>query len=741
VWRIDSRRRGFWCAFLLGALLAVRGGIALALDPEIEETLPVQVDAASMTYDRDRDVVIASGSVVVRYGETEVRADEVIVHRAIPLVEAHGNVEVEDPEGVLFADSVELNLQEETGLLIGAAIRSRRLQYALWGSRIEKFPGQSFRIVNGRFTTCRCESGAPSWSITAGELDVTVDGTGVAKDARFRILDVPVLYVPRALVPVQRERQSGFLFPRFGLSNERGMQTVLPFYWAIGPTREATLGFDLETSARIGGIAEYRYRSSRISGGWLSASYFNEFFRGDTGPGGAPKDRWSLAAEQVEAPGERLRVYSDAFVVSDDRFFREINTYAFERGRTIFFRTLPYSRSRLGATYSGARYLLGLEGQYYQDLTDPIESRTVQVAPRMQGLGQLPLRRWAVLDWGAEWSQFARGQGPAGSRFLAHPTVRFFAPTGPWVRSEVSLGFWGRAYALSETRPLAGGPDLPSTAHREQWDLHAEVSTRFERVYSFPHLGLQRVKHTVEPLISYTFIPATAQDELPFFDSFDRINRRNVLSFGATSRLLGRFSEGSSGEQSTAAQIRELGRVTLLQSADLSRQIPPLSSAGSPSHFSDVDVFARINPSRFLSFRWWGSFDVRDSEFSASQIALFVEDPRQPDEAAGRRLQTRTSAGVAYRLLANNVLQQVDGNVVLRLTDWAGVTYATRYNVPARRFLENYAGLRLLSRCDCWSVDLAVSNRTNPAETEARLQFTLVGLSEASTASRVAVSP
>lgn len=732
------------CVCLCLVLLALTGIGAASVAAEIEgtEKLPVQVDAAEITYDRDRDVVIASGNVVIRYGDTEVRAQEVILHRAVPMVEAHGGVEVYDPEGTLFADSVELNLEEETGALVGAALLSRRMQYSLWGSRIEKREGQSFRIVNGRFTTCRCEKGRQSWTITAQELDVTVGGYGIAKGARFLVLDVPVLYLPRAIVPVERERQSGFLFPRFGLSNERGFQTVLPFYWAMGPTREATIGLDLETAARLGGIAEYRYRSSRTTGGTLAASYFNDLFRGSTGPGGAPQDRWSLAAEQHERPAERVRLYSDALLVSDDRFFREINTYAFERGRTILYRTLPYTLTRLGGLYVGDRFLAGLEGQYYQNLSDRIESRTVQVAPRLAANGQVPIWRWSLLEWGAEWSEFERGQGPTGSRWLAHPVLTLFPPTQRYLRGEISLGLLGRVYALRERAALAGGTDLAETSTRQQVDLRAEVGTSLQRVYAFPHLGLQRVKHTIEPLASYAYVSSTDQQDLPFFEAFDRVNRRNVLSFGVTSRLLGRFAtEEGQGQASSAGEIRELGRISLLQSYDLSRQIPRLAARQSESHFSDVDVITRVQPSRFLSFRWWGSFDSGSAEFSSSQIALFVEDPRQPDVEIGRRLQTRTSAGVAYRLLANNVLQQVDGNVVLRLTDWIGVTYATRYNVPARRFLENYAGLRLLSRCDCWSVDLAVSNRTNPAETEARLQLTLVGLSDSGAASRVAVQP
>lgn len=734
---------GFLCWLLLLAVAFSPGtpGIADAVEWDATPNLPVEVDAASVTYDRDRDVAIATGDVVVRYGETEVYAQEVVVHRAIPMVEARGNVEVHDPEGVLFADSVTLDLDQETGTLTGAALRSRRLQYSLWGSRIEKHPGWSFRIVNGRFTTCQCERGRQSWSITAKELEVTIGGYGVAKGATFNVLDVPILYLPRVVVPVHRERQSGFLFPRFGFSNQRGFQTVVPFYWAIGPSREATVGLDIETAARIGGIAEYRERRSRESGGTLAGSYFNEFYRAAPGPGRLPTDRWSFVADQVEALGDRLRLYSDTLITSDDAFFREINTYAFERGRSVLYRTLPYTRSRLGATYGGQRYLVAVEGQYFQNLNERIESRTVQVAPRLSLIGQSEVRRWALLEWDLDWRNFVRGQGPAGNRLWARPAITVFAPVLPWARADFSVGFQGTGYLLSRSERLAGGGELPDSNHREQVQLHGTVSTALQRIYDFPHLGLVRFKHTVEPMIVYNYISSASQGDLPFFDMLDRINHRNAFSYGFTSRLIGRFADGDEENVSEGARIRELGRVSLLQSYDLSRGIPRLARDGSRSHFSDIDLLARVNPSRFLSFRWKSSFDLRAAEFSASQVGLFVEDPREPDAEARRRLQTRTSAGVAYRLLANNALQQVDGNVVLRLTDWVGLLYATRYNVPARRFLENYAGLRLVSLCDCWSVDFAVSNRTNPAETEARLQVTLVGLSELRQASRVAVAP
>ncbi|MCX8073240.1 MAG: LPS assembly protein LptD [Candidatus Binatia bacterium] len=738
----------------VGLAVAIWLGVASALASlgraqELPSNLPVQVEADALTYNRERDLVTASGNVVIRYGDVELRAERVEVERSTSVVSAEGEVRLDSPEGVLFADRARIDLEQEVGNLRGAAIRSRKLQYSLWGSSIEKFAGQRYRIVNGRFTTCNCEEGRQSWSIAAKELDVTVDGYAVARGATFNILDVPVVYLPRALFPVQRERQSGFLMPRFGASNQRGFQTIVPFYWAIDPTREASLALDVETSARVGALAEYRYRASLVDQGSLAASYFNEFLRGDRTRGTmtVPQDRWSVLSSIDQHMGESVQLYIEGNLISDDQFFREMNTYSFEHRQTVLFRTLPYTASHAGAAYSLGRSLLALNASYYQDLTDPLESRTVQVAPRLAWLGQAPLQKWLLADWRLDWTQFERAQGPAGARLFAQPRISATIPLAPWGYGSVSVRFWQNAYALHRTEPLTAAgvvESLPSYSHREQVEVRAEAGSELQRVYDFPHWGMDRIKHTIEPVAQYYFVPRVSQEDLPFFDVFDRVNRRNVVAFGMISRLLGRFpasAPSDSGSSEKTTTTRELARFSLLQAYDLDRVIPPLTQRLGESHLSDVDLQGRINPSRFFSFRFAGTFDPQAVEFSSTQVGVFAEDPREVDSAAGRRLATRTSAGIAYRLLANNVLQQIDGNFVVRLTDWAGVTYATRYNVPAGRFLENYFGLRFVSLCDCWSVDIAMSNRTNPNETEARLQVTLIGLSSVRQASRVALAP
>ncbi|MBI3786530.1 MAG: LPS-assembly protein LptD [Deltaproteobacteria bacterium] len=715
------------------------------------EDQEITVDAQTVTYDQKTNVMTAQGDVVIRRGETELRADEVKVNQATNEADASGNVSVSDPEGIIYADSLRLNLDDETGALTGGAIRSRRLQYSLWGRHIEKGLGQSYHIEKGRFTTCNCESGRQDWSISGDRLDVTLDGYGLFKGGTFNILDVPVLYIPRAVLPIQRERQSGLLMPRFGASNRRGFQILVPFYWAISKSQDATLGFDVETSARIGLLGRYRYALSRQSGGTLDATYFNEAFRGAESvatTGAVPRDRWSVSGDQRQQTIGSGYLYSDLNLVSDDRFFRDLNTYAFDHTHTVTIRTLPFTSTKLGILQEWDHIVLRGQGTYYQDLTD-VDSKTLQAAPRIHVWGQTPIGGPLLGDVRLDGVDYQRARDADGFRIDLEPGLTMPLPLSRFGFGSVRVAARETAYSLTDTKqltPVSGAPaQLPSTSSREMFSVAGDMGTMVDRVYSFPHWGLERVKHTIEPGISYLYVPAVNQSDLPLFDGVDRVNHRNLISYGVVSRLIGRFAQDDavSDDTNRRSPIRELGRISLTQSYDVSREIAPLKlGATGGDHFSDVDLAGRINPSRYLSVRFASNYNTSSTDFSSARLGFFIEDPRDADdEKQARRLDTRTSAGVSYRFLTNNLLQELDTNVVVHLTDWAGILYASRYNVVANRFLDNFVGLRMISSCDCWALDLAVTNRTNPSETEVRAQVTLLGLSSKRSQKRVAVMP
>lgn len=744
-----SDRRFVAAVYLLSALLPI-ASYAQPRDAPFTQQAEISIDAEQVTYDQKTDTIAARGKVVIRRGDTELRADEVQLKRTTNEADARGNVEVTNPEGTMVAEALHLNLDDETGVLEDAVVQSRRYQYSLGGERIEKGLGQSYHIENGRFTTCRCTEGPPSWSVAGRDLAVSLGGYGRLKDVTFKVLDVPILRLPRALFPVQRDRQTGLLVPRFGLSNLRGFQSVLPFYWNINKSQDVTVAFDLETSVRLGLVGEYRYKWSGGISGIFNASYFNEFFRGPpaTKPyeTTVPVNRWSVVAEHSQPFVGSSQAYANVFVVGDDLFLRDINTYAFDHTHDVAIRTLPFTESHAGVLQLWNRVALKGEGTYYQNLTGG-SSQTLQRAPEVDLWGQQRLGAHLLGEIDATAVDFQRAQRADGLRLDVAPGVMLPLPLGRFAFGALRVTGRETYYHLIDQELVGTGREVPKDQSRELVEVGAEVGTVFNHIYSVHRLGLEKVKHTLEPEIAYLYIPAVAQEDLPLFDGTDRVNHRNLLTYGLVSRFIGRFSdepetaEGAAGAASVSP-IRELGRVSLMQSFDISRQLNPLQTGRAADHFSDIDFAGRINPGRALSLRFLTNYDTSDSNISAAKIGLFVEDPRlPPPDRAAPRLETRTSAGLSYRFLTGNSFQEIDGNFVVRLTDWAGFLYSTRYDVQANQFLDNHFGLRLLSTCDCWALDLAVTDRTNPQEVEVRAQLTLVGLGSSKRLSRAAAMP
>ncbi|HWP65520.1 MAG TPA: hypothetical protein VNO26_06380, partial [Candidatus Limnocylindria bacterium] len=129
-----------------------------------------------------------------------------------------------------------------------------------------------------------------------------------------------------------------------------------------------------------------------------------------------------------------------------------------------------------------------------------------------------------------------------------------------------------------------------------------------------------------------------------------------------------------------------------------------------------------------------------------------LEDLQQPSMlvAAYRFVTANASRGLApdsaeEQLFQNDGVEELSAGVYLRLGDRLGLSYLTRYDftttvVPGREtigphFLEQLAIVRLLSRCNCWMLDVGVRDRFDTGETAAVVQLTLVGLGAGGTGS------
>jgi LPS-assembly protein len=562
----------------------------------------VQIDAEQLHYDQDTDTMIARGGVTITRGAVILRADEVRYDRKNGIAEATGNVVVTDPETTIEGSAGHINLNDESGWMEDADADFAKSGYTLRSRRLEKGIGPRYCIDEGIFTTCRCGGlDKPSWGVGGKRTDIKLNGIGVVRGATFRVKDVPVFWFPLLAFPALNERSSGFLMPQFGYSQRRGFQYVQPYYWNISKSQDATVALDVQTSARIGLLGEYRYALSKTAHGAFAGGYWNESIRSSSadlvlsssGPVETPPiNRWLTLGHAVQPLDDRRLLYLNAFAVSDDTLLREIHNFSGMLGTDLRLSSTRFTRTRAGFLQTWSGGLAQAEANYYQDLIDP-QDLAIQQAPYLRAEQSLPLLgNLLVGRLAGQVTNFQRNDGFDGFRGDVAPELFLPFQLGRALFGSVTGRVHGTMYQLTDdtqvaiavpTNPAivptfrvaetpAGKPLLPPldpTHFRGVPEIRARLGTEVSRVFDFPHLGLQKLRHSIEPTLSYLYVPHNDQEfgqtGIPkgcdpaappgnpafctstlfsrgyLFDELDAINRRSFLSYGFTMRLLGRF--------------------------------------------------------------------------------------------------------------------------------------------------------------------------------------------------------
>ncbi|MBI3248573.1 MAG: LPS-assembly protein LptD [Deltaproteobacteria bacterium] len=752
------------CLILFPLLLLLVGMPSLCWTQVLQQDQePIRVQADTLQYDEQKNTVSASGSAVVTKGETTMKADTITVNRTANALDASGHVVVEDPQGRIEASTLRFELEDETGKIGDGTVRLPRNQYILTGKVLQKSYGQSYHIEDGAFTTCQCDTFQQAdWSVAGKTIDVTLGGRGEVRDGTFRIRGVPLLYIPYVTVPVRTERQSGFLFPHYGFSSKRGFVWQQPFYWAIDRSYDLTLTTALETAARIGAWSEFRYAPNTRTEGQFAASYFNEQIRGPATTSTAV-NRWSITGTHRQSLADDMRFYSDFFFVSDDLFLREISHRALslseaDESADWTLRTRRFTDSRAGGVKTWQNALVRAEADYYQDLRQD-QDFAFQVLPRVQFQGQQ--RLWhdrLEIGLAAEGANFFRNKGYAGQRFDLAPSVALPFHLGDYAFGSVRVTGRETAYLLSSQAPGLSSltnPRLRGNRTREIVQVEANIGTRFSRAFNLGWGKLLKLQHVIEPELSYMYVPFVDQEDLPFYDALDRINRRNSIIYGVSNRLLGKFRTAPTGEKDSGekdseegTEIRELARLTVTQAYDPFRGL-----SQKKEHYSDVDIYARLTPLPFTVFTFDSTYDVNNGSAATTRIGAFLRDPRPVSPMAPllQHLQRSSSLGVFYRSTSDRLVQQFNslpGNVfpdidppkeinisaLLRLSDSLMASYVGRYDLNTSDFIGNRYFFRYISPQNCWFIDFGVVDKVNPREFEFRFLFTLVGLSSGSSA-------
>lgn len=630
------------------------------------EDSPTEIDADRVDYSQVGRTVL-EGDVVLRRGPQWLGTERLIFEHETQRYLTGGEVRYEDAGLRVVAGQAQGDQQAGTVVLDD-------IRYQLISERGNGRASQATvedgdaRLLDATYSTC--DPRQRPWELRARRVDIDrEEGLARLRGAQLRLGQVPVLYIPYAVMPVDDRRRTGFLYPTIGQSETSGIDVRMPYYLNLAPNYDATLTPRIlgKRGVMLGG--EFRYLTERHSG----------IAQGDWLPDDRQRDRERGTFRYDHRTNFSQEWFGTAHLqrVSDRRYFEDFGENAAETAISVIDSTATaHGRSR----YWQAEFRL----QDWQ-LTDPLlpdSAEPFRELPRASFAWERPLRSWFVGGLRAEAVSFEHAVLDGGRRVDLKPYLRLPLEGAAWfVRPEFAYRY--TAYDL-ERRNGDDNPDraLPITS--------LDMGAFFERSVSYR--GRSFIQ-TLEPRLFYLNVPFREQSDLPVFDTreltfgYAQLFRDNRYSGGdrqadadqLTGALTTRLLNESTGREWLSASV---GQIRYFDTPRVQLPGQPLLERSRSAYVIEADLQVLDRWSIGASQQW-------DPEIEATTLSSMRGQYRFGDGGV---------FNLAYRYRRGE-LEQAETSFLYPLTPSWRLVGRWNYSLLDRSTLESLGGLEWESCC------------------------------------------
>lgn len=686
-----------------------------------DKNVPWHIVADEITYDDKMKVYTGTGQVVITKKNKNLSADYVLFDQSTMEVSADGHVVMTVGENILTGSRMEMNLDAETGTVYDGTIFLQENHFYIKGDKIQKVGEDSYTADKASVSSC--DGDQPAWKITGRNLKITVEGYGVVKHAALWAKKVPVLYTPYLVFPAKLKRQSGLLAPQFGYDDRKGAVYLQPLYWAINESSDATFysHFMSQRGEKLG--AEYRYVLDEQSKGTLMFDFLDDRKVDDGSPG---SDQWGFDGDDVLRPNSDRYWFRakhdqalpsgflarlDIDYVSDQDYLREFQYgyNGFDETRAYFNKVFgreldeydnPVRLNRLNVNRNWSLYSLNAELRWYDDVINRRQSETddtLQQLPAItfDGAKQKILTSPFYFDLKSEYTYFYSEDALRGHRGDVYPRLYLPYRFRNYFSFEPSVGVRETVWHFDKDED---GPSDKSTLNRNMYDVKVDLSSEIYHIFNLNGEGVQRIKHTVMPQIIYDYIPEKDQSEFPLFDSLDRIERKNIVTYSLTNTLTSK--SGTPTENRATPPTDKLVNddryeplthtynqfcwFKLEQSYDIDK-----ANEDDPEPFSPINIRLQIFPRKYFAIDADADWSHYDSAFRSRNVALTLWDPRGDKLFVSHR----------YKIDAS---ESVYTDLHLKISDSLSVVAEYERDIFNGNNLKS--GLGFLYETQCWSL-------------------------------------
>lgn len=662
----------------------------------------------------------SEGSPPRRKTEVIIKADWIAYDVERNSIKVRGNIAIVSDTDQLLANEGTFNLGEESGTFKQATILRETMDLHVEGETIEKIGANTFHLENGWMVTCKVEEGlTPPWSFAAADTKVTQGEYATLKHATFRIKNIPVFYTPWIMIPVGNKRQTGVLIPELSISSKNGFGFNLPLFINISDSADLTLYPEVLTKRGFMPGMEFRYTLGSQKKAGIMATYVHDILSDpdetsyweETGYTHTNQGRYWVRGKLDHDFSNNIITRVDIDVVSDRNYLSEFNT-----GIT-------------GVDNSNDRFLKAF-GRGFQNNTTDLRENTMKILKSwdkmaLEGviLGINDVRRnktdppplWKLpsldftgskilgatplsLAWNADYVHYYRKDGVDGQRFDLFPRLSMPLPLGQYLESRVEAGVRDTYYNVTTFGDETW--DKNTSQNRLLGKFHTEVGTTLLRNFSMETQNTDGLTHNLRPYIQYDYLTDENQEDLPDFDSVDRKDHENKVTYGVDNFFT---LFGNRNDEDTD---RDYAYLKIKQSYEL-------QSEESDTPFTPVEIKLRWNPTRQAKLNYKSEIDVYGDGSSHTVEAAYTNDRGD-------------FISIDYRFedLEGEDTHQLNMAAKAQLTDTLIASYDIEHSFSENETIEQNISVTYIQ--PCWSVEL--KSKYTPDSTLVAIFFTLANI-------------
>ena len=597
-------------------------------------------------------VFYADGDVDVRYQNTRLRADHVEYNEATQVVIARGHVQLDYLTQHLEATDARYELATGRGTFhnvratfavqrrppappreVNAMMRQPTQTLLISPNPIYFEADEAERVDENTYVVHHswmtvCDPDKPTWKFYTSKATVYIRTSIHLENGNFRLFSVPVLYVPYATFPAEKQRASGFLLPDSGESSSKGFIFGDAVYWAPKDWADFTLGANYYS--RRGWAQKAALRMRPWENAVLDMSYSEVEDRGLPQPTGPPINQGGLEA----------RLLFTALLPNGWRAVADLDhlsslTYRLAWSETYVQAVNSEVRNSAFLTNNFRGFSLNFAALSYQNYVNATPSQYVSLrtAPEVR-FGSVDQAPWQKLPFYFSFEAFSDAAHRSNNvtdfstpnfveRSEIAPTVTVPFHLGSWLSVTPTFTFRSTYYGGQ----IQNGSFVDVGFFRNTEELSVDIRPpTLDRVWQSADSGT-KWKHVIEPEIVYNYVNGVTDfSRFVRFDEDETLTNTNEFEYGVTQRLYRRKKDGTAEEivswklaqkyffNPTFGGALVVGQRNVFQTTDA---LTPFAFASEPYQFSPIISDLRIEPGKHFDTQFVVNFDPRHGQLNA----------------------------------------------------------------------------------------------------------------------------